>query len=76
MCKLWHNSNSTNTVRYGTIIMRKSERLLNLELEIYKLRIELDLVYDILNNLVAASEAASMESGKWYVRKPRFDSDN
>ncbi len=56
--------------------MRKSERILNLEIEIYKLRIELDLVYDILNSLVAANEAASMESGKWYVRKPRFDSDN
>jgi hypothetical protein len=56
--------------------MRKSERMLNLELEIYKLRIELDLVYEILNNIVAANEAASIEAGKWYVRRPRFDSEN
>jgi hypothetical protein len=56
--------------------MRKAERILNLELEIYKLRIELDLIYEILNNIVAANEASSVEAGKWYVRRPRFDSDN
>jgi hypothetical protein len=56
--------------------MRKSEKILQLELEIYKLRVELDLIYDVLNNLTAVIEAQNMESGKWYVRKQRPDFNN
>lgn len=56
--------------------MRKSERILNLELEVYKLRIELDLLYDLLNYIADTNDAKSMDAGKWYVRKQRSDNDN
>lgn len=56
--------------------MRKAEKIMQLELEIYKLRVELDLVYEILNNIVANIESQNMDSGKWYVRKQRPDFNN
>lgn len=56
--------------------MRRSEKLLQLELEIYKLRLELDLVYEILNNIVGSIESQNIDSGKWYVRPPRPDFNN
>lgn len=50
--------------------MRKSERIYQLELEIYKMRIELDLMHEVLQNFLQAQEARSMDSGKWYPRRP------
>ena len=53
--------------------MRKSRRIDMLELEIYKLQIELDLVHEIINNIIASMsaqlESQRVESGKWYPRK-------
>jgi hypothetical protein len=44
-----------------------------LELELYKLRIELDIMHEIVSNVIntqiQAAEAKSMDSGKWYPRK-------
>lgn len=44
-----------------------------LELEIYKLRIELDLIHEIINNTISSMSAQlenqRVESGKWYPRK-------
>ena len=44
-----------------------------LELELYKLRIELDIMHEIMGNIIntqqQASEARNMDSGKWYPRK-------
>ena len=43
-----------------------------LELELYKLRIELDIMHEIMSNIVntqvQAAEAKNMDSGKWYPR--------
>ena len=44
-----------------------------LELELYKLRIELDIMHEIMGNIIntqqQAAEARNMDSGKWYPRK-------
>jgi hypothetical protein len=53
--------------------MRSQRRIDMLELELYKLRIELDIMHEIMSNIIntqqAAVEARSMDSGKWYPRK-------
>ena len=53
--------------------MRKSQRINLLELELYKLRIELDLVHEIINSIINAQntpqENDRMDSGKWYPRR-------
>ena len=51
--------------------MRNSRRVNQLELEIWKLKIELDLIHEILHNIIQAQEqkANNMESGKWYPRR-------
>jgi hypothetical protein len=53
--------------------MRKSQRINLLELELYKLRIELDLVHEIINSIINAQntqqENVRMDSGKWYPRR-------
>jgi hypothetical protein len=54
--------------------MRKSERINMLELELYKMRIELDLIHEIIGNLISAQAAQqenvkSMDAGKWYPRR-------
>ena len=52
--------------------MRSQRRIDMLELELYKLRIELDIMHEIMSNVVntqvQASEARNMDSGKWYPR--------
>ena len=52
--------------------MRAQRRIDLLELELYKLRIELDIMHEIVSNVInaqqAAAEAKSMDSGKWYPR--------
>jgi hypothetical protein len=52
--------------------MRSQRRIDFLELEIYKLRIELEIMHEIINNVVnnqvQAAEANSIDSGKWYPR--------
>ena len=52
--------------------MRSQRRIDLLELEIYKLRIELDIMHEIMSNIVSAqqiaAEAKNMASGKWYPR--------
>jgi hypothetical protein len=54
--------------------MRNSQRINMLELEIYKLRIELDLIHEIIANLISAQSiqqenVKSMDAGKWYPRR-------
>ena len=45
-----------------------------LELELYKIRIELDLIHEVLNNIISAQSVAqenvrNMDAGKWYPRR-------
>lgn len=53
--------------------MRSQRRIDMLELELYKLRIELDIMHEIMSNIintqVQAAEMKNMDSGKWYPRK-------
>jgi hypothetical protein len=53
--------------------MRSQRRIDLLELELYKLRIELDIMHEIMSNVintqVQAAESRNMDSGKWYPRK-------
>lgn len=53
--------------------MRSQRRIDLLELELYKLRIELDIMHEIMSNVintqVQAAELKNMDSGKWYPRK-------
>ncbi len=53
--------------------MRSQRRIDMLELELYKLRIELDIIHEIMSNVintqVQAAEARNMDSGKWYPRQ-------
>jgi hypothetical protein len=53
--------------------LRSQRRIDMLELELYKLRIELDIMHEIVSNVIntqiQAAEAKSMDSGKWYPRK-------
>ncbi len=52
--------------------MRKSERINQLEIELYKLRIELDLVHEIISALLSSSQqqdTSRMDAGKWYPRR-------
>lgn len=48
--------------------MRKSERLRQAELELVRLRMELDLVHQVIQNLLDANEARNLEAGKWYKK--------
>lgn len=53
--------------------MRNSRRVDQLELELFKVRIELDLIHEILSNIINAQstpqENVRMDSGKWYPRR-------
>jgi len=53
--------------------MRSQRRIDMLELELYKLRIELDIMHEIMSNIIntqqQSAEARNMDSGKWYPRK-------
>jgi hypothetical protein len=51
--------------------MRKSRRMDQLELELFKLKIELDLVHEILHGIIQSQEqkVQSLDSGKWYPRR-------
>jgi len=53
--------------------MRSQRRIDLLELELYKLRIELDIMHEIMSNIIntqqQAAEARNMDSGKWYPRQ-------
>jgi hypothetical protein len=51
--------------------MRNSKRIDQLELELFKMKIELDLVHEILHGIIQSQEqkAYNMESGKWYPRR-------
>jgi len=54
--------------------VRKSEKINMLELELYKIRIELDLIHEVLNNIISAQSVAqenvrNMDAGKWYPRR-------
>lgn len=52
--------------------MRAQRRIDLLELELYKLRIELDIMHEIMSSVInsqqQAAEAKTIESGKWYPR--------
>jgi hypothetical protein len=52
--------------------MRSQRRIDFLELELYKLRIELDIMHEIMSNIVSsqvqAAESNNIDSGKWYPR--------
>jgi hypothetical protein len=53
--------------------MRNSRRIDQLELELFKVRIELDLIHEILSNIINSQntqqENVRMDSGKWYPRR-------
>jgi hypothetical protein len=50
--------------------MRKSQKINMLELELYKLRIELDLIHEILSGILSENKSQqNMDSGKWYPRR-------
>lgn len=50
--------------------MRNSRRIDQLELELFKLRIELDLMHEIISNLLADKKPEqNMDAGKWYPRR-------
>lgn len=51
--------------------MRNSRRIDQLELELYKLRIELDLIHEIIHGVLQSQEQKmqNMDSGKWYPRR-------
>lgn len=54
--------------------MRNRDRINQLELEMYKMRIELDLIHEILGNIISTQNAQqenvkSMDAGKWYPRR-------
>jgi hypothetical protein len=51
--------------------VRKSQRIDMLELELYKLRIELDLMHEIIHGLIQSQETKTkdMDAGKWYPRR-------
>ena len=53
--------------------MRSQRRIDMLELELYKLRIELDIMHEIMSNIIntqqQAAEARNMDSGKCIVAK-------
>lgn len=54
--------------------MRKSEKINMLELELYKIRIELDLIHEIIGNIISTQNSQqenvkSMDAGKWYPRR-------
>lgn len=51
--------------------MRNSKRINFLELELYKLRIELDLMHEIMHGILQSQEskAKDMDAGKWYPRR-------
>jgi hypothetical protein len=53
--------------------VRSQRRIDLLELELFKLRIELDIMHEIMSNIintqVQAAEIKNMDSGKWYPRK-------
>jgi hypothetical protein len=52
--------------------MRSQRRIDLLELELFKLRIELDIMHEIMSNIVNtqvhSAEAKNIDSGKWYPR--------
>ncbi len=50
--------------------MRKSQKINQLELELYKLRIEIDLIHEVLSSIISMQENNRMDSGKWYPRRP------
>ena len=52
--------------------MRSQRRIDLLELENFKIRIELDIIHEIIGNLINAQQAPAaqpMDSGKWYPRR-------
>jgi hypothetical protein len=51
--------------------VRNRDRINQLELELYKLRIEIDLMHEIMHGFVQAQELKSqnMDAGKWYPRR-------
>ena len=51
--------------------MRKSERLRLLELELVKMRIELDILHETVQSILSFEDARAMDSGKWYNRQSR-----
>jgi hypothetical protein len=52
--------------------VRKTERINQLEIELYKLRIELDLIHEIISTILSSQhqqDTSRMDSGKWYPRR-------
>lgn len=56
--------------------MRKSERLRLVELELIRLRIELDLVHQLVQTLLEINGAKDLDAGKWYQKPKRPDIPN
>lgn len=51
--------------------MRNRNRLNQIELELFKMKIELDLMHEILHGLIQSQEqkTQNMDAGKWYPRR-------
>lgn len=51
--------------------MRTRDKITQLELELFKLRVELDLMHEIIHGFIQAQEQKSqnMDAGKWYPRR-------
>lgn len=49
--------------------MRKAERLRQVELELVRLRMEFDLLHQLLQTALEINEAKDLDAGKWYDRK-------
>lgn len=73
MCIVRKPFDGTYFARQGRRIMRKSERLRQLELEFVRMQMQVELLTDIVTNLLEVNNSIddSMDAGKWYVRKPQ-----
>jgi len=51
--------------------VRNRDKINQLELELFKLRIELDLMHELLHGYIQSQEQkpATMDAGKWYPRR-------
>lgn len=68
MCQLWKLGNSTNPSRQE-YKLRKSERIHNLEIQVARLEVIIDMLATMLVGMTekqGQSDEMNMESGKWY----------
>jgi hypothetical protein len=51
--------------------VRNRDKIAQLELELFKLRVELDLMHEVIHGFIQSQEqkVQNMDSGKWYPRR-------